>query len=125
MQRNHLSPEEHEAAYGDRADHRVKIWRETFGPGKRPSGARFRDEVLVCVRCGNVASTHMAPGPRCFGTTGRKVRRMDAMSPEAFKRWGHKLSDAQLKALVLEPCEGFRMHPVAEVGYCWLDGSLC
>ncbi len=122
MQRDQLSPEEHEAAHGDRADHRVKIWHQTFGPGKRPSGARFRDEVLVCVCCHNVALSHMAPGEQCFGTTGRKVRRMDAMSPEAFKRWGHRLSDEQLKAMVPEPCDGFRMSPVAEVGYRWLDG---
>jgi hypothetical protein len=119
MNAQDLSPEEHQAVFGDRADHRVKIFRQTFGPGQRPSGARFRDEVLVCSRCGHVASTHQAPGPQCFGTTGRKVRRMDAMSSDALRRWGHRLSDAQLTSLVDEPCDGVRMSPICDQGYCW------
>lgn len=115
-----LSPEEHEAAFGDRADGRIRIWRQTYGPGERPSGARFRDEVAVCTRCGIVTVDHLLPPGECFGTTGRKVRQMDAMSPDALRRWGVKMSDRQLKALVDEPCDGIRMPPTAETGYRWV-----
>lgn len=117
-----LAPEEHLAAYGDRADHRTKIWRQTFGPGQRPSGARFRDEVGVCTQCKNVTISRLSPPGECFGTTDKMVRRMDAMSSETFQRWGHKLSDTKLKQLVPEPCDGIRMSPTAELGFRWLGG---
>ena len=119
----HFSPEEYEAASGQEAPERVKIWRQTFGPGKSPSGARFRNEISVCTRCHHVTVTRLLPPGECFGTTGRKVRRMDAMSLEAFQRWGHRMSDRQLKALVNEPCAGIRMSPTAEIGYRWLEGT--
>ncbi len=118
-----MSPEEHLAAHGTRADHRVKVWRQTYGPGKRHTGARFRDEVRVCSGCCGVTATRLLPGPECFGTTGRTVRRMDAMSPDALRRWGHRLSDAQLREQVQEPCRGTRMSPTAELGYRWLEGT--
>jgi hypothetical protein len=119
IRREELSPEEHEAVFGDRADNRVKVWRETFGPGD----LRFRNEVFVCTGCARVTITKLVPGEQCHGTTGRMVRKMDAMSPEVFKRWGHKLSDKQLKHLVPEPCDGVKVHPTTEVGYRWLDGE--
>ena len=118
-----LSPEEYAAALGAPPPSRVKIWRSTYGPGTRPTGARFRDEVQVCTRCRAVTITRLLPGPECFGTTGRKIRRMDAMSPEAFRRHGHLLSDRQLKVLVDEPCDGIRMAPTAELGWRWLKGE--
>ena len=118
-----LHPEEHLAAFGDRAEHRVEIWREVHGPGQRWNGARFRDEVAICARCGHVTVSRQMPPGRCFGTTGRKVRRVDAMSPDALKRWGHRMSDRQLKALVPEPCDGIRMPPTAELGARWLEGE--
>ncbi|KKM61115.1 hypothetical protein LCGC14_1535000 [marine sediment metagenome] len=110
-----LHPEEHLAVFGTRADHRVEIWRDVHGPGRQ----LFRDEVAVCSRCRHVTLT---PGP-CLGTTGRTVRRVDAMSPDEFKRWGRRMSDRQLKAPVREPCPGTRMHPTAELGKRWLEGE--
>lgn len=117
-----LSPEELLAATGETPE-RVRVWREVHGPGRRRTGARFRDEVMVCPRCRNVTATRLLSGSECFGTTGRMIRRMDAMSPEAFRRWGHRMSDKQLKKLVPEPCNGLRMSPTAEIGYRWLEGT--
>ena len=116
-----LSPEEYEAAFSRPPPERTRIWRQTYGP-RNP--VRFRDEIQVCTRCKTVTITRLLPGPQCFGTTGRKIPRMDAMSPDVFRRYGHKLSDRQLKALVDEPCDGVRMAPTAEQGHRWLEGVL-
>lgn len=115
-----LSPEEFQAAHGAPPPPRTKIWRMTYGP---QTPTRSRPEIQVCTRCRTVTITRLLPGPECFGTTGRKIRRMDAMSPEAFRRHGHLLSDRQLKVLVDEPCDGIRMAPPAELGYRWLEGE--
>lgn len=127
IRRRELSPEEHLAAHGTRADHRVRVWRRTYGPGARPNGSRFRDEVAVCTRCRAVTVSRLLGPGLCIGTTGRRVRRMDAMSPGALRelidRGGRWVTDEKLRALVPEPCPGRRMSPTAEVGHRWLEGE--
>lgn len=113
-----LSPEEHEAAYGQRCDGRVKVWRQTYGPGQHPSGARFRNEVTVCTSCGHVIVSSACPGSRCHQTDPSKlVRRSDVLDRKALRPW---MPDAFLKQLVPAPCNGLRIPPVVEAGYFWL-----
>lgn len=121
-----LSPEEHQAVFGDRADHRVKVWRQTYGPGERASGARFRDEVCVCTAgCGTVApASRVSAGAPCLGHhPTKKVRWMDAVSGPALQRALKYKSDEWLKRLVAEPCKGILIPPTVEQGHFWLDGE--
>ncbi len=72
---------------------RVAIFRDVYGAGARQSGARFRDEVLVCSACRKVYR-RVAPGFDCFAGGSRGA-----------------------------PCTGRLFPPVAERGYRYLAGA--
>lgn len=100
----------------------MAIYRHTYGPGERPTGARFRDEVRVCSGCRTVTISRLLGGEMCFGTTGRRVPRREAMSPDALER-DVRRGRADLDELVDEPCPGIKMSPTAELGWRWLPGA--
>ena len=100
---------------------RIQVWRQTYGPGQRPSGARVRDEVTVCTVCSHVAVSSACPGSHCHQTDPRKlVRRMDVMDPAVLRQHGRKLSGAYLQRRVPSPCSGLRISPAVEAGCFWL-----
>jgi len=77
---------------------RIEVWRQTYGPGERPTGARFRDEITVCSSCHRTNIAKLWPaGSGCLGRW---------VEGEPF---GH-----------YERCTGNAYPPTAALGWRWL-----
>lgn len=102
----------------------IKIHKLTFGPGARPNGARFRNEVLVCSRCHRViANSEGFVGMLCHGehpteTTRRGDNILALYGPLARDRWIRTARGTRsMREIVPALCGGKHFPPIEDQGW--------